>query len=174
MTKCGPQLFDALGNLVPGHRQPRIKVKTHDTTTDFNSGTVTVPWDQTAIYNYGGIFTHDPVTNNSRITVNRHAIYGFMVNLNFTSSGTNRVNLRGYPKVTGAFKEDTARNSYIRNASSANESSLNWYIEQEIAADGYLEIVTQLEAGVDVVNMMSAAIDRSTIIGMLVWDLSVP
>lgn len=122
---------------------PCIAVTTRDNASIMAAALTAVIWDQTAHENSGGIFTHDPVTNNTRITVSEAGIYYISAivsgRCSAFGSGTqfsHKINARinGTTTITG-----DARSS---SCNGGGDLCTNFTTVVSLSADDYVEIMT--------------------------------
>lgn len=127
--------------------------KTVSATEEFNTATdgdlVAVSWDQQDSIDTS-IYTHDTVTNNTRITVSEAGRYRVHVALAASNGTDNRIALAVHGRINGvtSVTRSTGR-SYSRGATVGNVFPNNvtvvWDTEITLAAGDYLEVVGMVE-----------------------------
>lgn len=94
-------------------RAPKIQVRT-TTVLNLNTSTeVSIPWQVRTFYD-NDIFTHNTVTNNTLITVNKAGHLKLVYNLNYEITSTNKIAaLRTYAKVNNTIYNESTSYSWI-------------------------------------------------------------
>jgi len=121
------------------------------TTTNFGSslnGTnVIVDWDQTASIDEGpSVFTHNPSSNPSRIEVEKTGIYLVDVILTM-STASNTVSVNAQLRVNGTTLQAGKGAGGIVTTGTHDESSVHINTLVSLAANDYIEVVCNREAG---------------------------
>ncbi len=112
----------------------------NNTTTNCNVNTpIAVPFNGEDFKD--DLYTHNLVTNNSRIEVERTGIYKITYQLNFDNVNNNRTTIRSRIRVNGSTYIDRGTaHSYMRNSTNdkaTNSASILW----ELSANDYIEIM---------------------------------
>jgi len=112
----------------------------NNTTTNCNVTTpVTIPFNGEDFKD--DLYTHDLVTNNGRIEVERTGIYKIIYQLNFDNVSNSRTTIRSRIRVNGAtYLDRGTAYSYMRSTTDdkiTNNASILW----ELSANDYIEIM---------------------------------
>lgn len=120
---------------------------TNITSTNINAAASNnlVDWSQQD-YIDTDTFTHDTVTNNSRLAVDVDGKYNVTVSLGITSTGARQastVKIRLNGSTTYGYRGKTG---YIRAASGHDEASLHLSVDLELSAGDYIEVLVDRES----------------------------
>lgn len=131
-------------------------VTTNDAATDINGANVLIAWDQTAHIDKGGIWTHaSGGPNPSRIEVEEIGIYLVNVVVKFTTAVAD-VNINMQLRVNGTTLVGPVGScGYVSNAGGHAEASVSISALLSLAANDYLEVVSNQEAAAGVANMIA-------------------
>lgn len=131
-------------------------VTTNNVALDINGTNIAIPWDQTAHIDKGGIWTHDGGGGTpSRIEVEEIGIYLVNVVVKF-STAVSDVNLNMQLRVNGTTLVGPVGScGYISNAGGHAEASVSISAIVSLAADDYLEVISNREAAAGVTNMIA-------------------
>lgn len=147
-----------------GSPQPMATARYADSSTTNINALATdniIPWDTEDFED--AIFTHDAVTNNSRVQVTETAKYlvSGAVSIYSTSARYNGIlkfRINGATTLGPTFQP-----GYIRNASGQNETSLTFSLILDLTANDYFEVLVDRESSTGAATLISGASSLSVV-----------